>query len=488
MTQIYSFGRLPHRHYFWDGLHALRFRHIGLALVFTIGIAARCYHLGQIPRGIFFDEAADGNDAAQAAAAHTYKIFYAADAGREGLWINLISLPVARFGHTAFALRFWSPLMGSLTILLLYLLAARWFGNRIALIAAWFFATSFWHLVFSRIAFRGILVPFFLTGAIYFLQLAFDRAGFRMILWTAVAGAFYGLGFYSYIPYRITPLLFVLIFYLAYRTGTVPKRRLATAFTIWTLSALLTALPLGLFFLRNPAMFSNRMSNVSIFNARSPAVTLLLNIIREVGMFFFKGDANWRHNLRHSPELILPVALFFLSGLILAFRRAGCSSQQQNRYTILLTWLFLMLVPAILSNDAIPHSLRSIGSLPAAILLAAIAADWILLRYQHRRAITAAILFVIMASGFADLYRYFDIWSKKPQVAAAYFAPTEDFPKLCDLFLQPQKSSLPSKPRRLNGSPPDFCTTIPMAVLSCSPNRHRYPSISHTTVLIPNTT
>src|SRR5690349_8641358 len=79
--------------------------------------AVRFYRLGQIPGGLYMDEAADANDAAATAAQHDYRVFYPGDGGREGLWVVMMSAGIGAFGHTVFAVRFWSPFVGITTVI-----------------------------------------------------------------------------------------------------------------------------------------------------------------------------------------------------------------------------------------------------------------------------------------------------------------------------------------------------------------------------------
>src|SRR5579864_2478037 len=220
-----------------------------LLLILLVAGTARYYHLGQIPRGLFMDEAADANDAADNLHTHDYRVFYKADAGREGLWIVMMSASIARFGHTVFAVRFWAPLTGLITVIALYGLASRWFGNRVALIGTWLLATSFWHLVFSRIAFRGILVPLFLVVSLYLLQVAWDSREWKAATAAVFGGFCFGLGFYSYIAFRIAPVLLVIIIALEISRAPLENmKHIVRVAIIWAAVAIATVIPLVIYF------------------------------------------------------------------------------------------------------------------------------------------------------------------------------------------------------------------------------------------------
>ena len=64
-------------------------------------------------------------------------------------------------------------------------------------------------LNFSRIGFRGILVPFFICFGFYLYFLAKRK---NSKLFSFLCGIFLGLGFYSYIPYRAALILILILF------------------------------------------------------------------------------------------------------------------------------------------------------------------------------------------------------------------------------------------------------------------------------------
>ena len=395
-----------------------------LLLILLVAGTARYYHLGQIPHGLFMDEAADGNDAARSLQDHDYRVFYKADAGREGLWIVMMAASIAHYGHTVYAVRCWAPLTGLLTVLALYGLAARWFGTRVALISAWLLGTSFWHLVFSRIAFRGILVPLFLVASIYFLQVAWASRAGKAAIFALLGGFCFGLGFYSYIAFRIAPVLLAIIMGLEFASSEHDRRvHLVRVTGIWVVVAIATVTPLVLYFIHNPADFFTRASQVSIWRAAHPVRLMFTNVVRTAWMFIGKGDQNWRHNLRPYPELLYPIGIFFLIGTVLVLLRRAGTDRRRSPASYVLIWLGVMAIPAILTREGVPHALRSIGTLPAAILLAALGADWLLTRWRNRRLLLGLVVAILVASGGMDFYRYFLVWARKPQVQQAFQLP-----------------------------------------------------------------
>src|SRR6266702_1904112 len=102
----------------------------GLLLAILIAaFALRVTNIKNIPSGIYPDEAQNGVDAQQANATGKYKLFYESNNGREGLFINLQALSIKTFGPTEFALKLWSIIFGTLTVLGVFLLANELFQS-----------------------------------------------------------------------------------------------------------------------------------------------------------------------------------------------------------------------------------------------------------------------------------------------------------------------------------------------------------------------
>ena len=189
-------------------------------IILIVATAAffRLYKLDAFPPGLYPDEAMNGNNAIQAIETGEYKIFYPENNGREGLFIALQTLSIRTFGNTAYALRVVSAIVGILTVLGLYFLTRRLFNWQIASIASFLMAVSFWHVTFSRIGFRAIMAPLLIVWGAYFFWKGLGTTRMRDF---AISAIFWGLGFYTYISFRIMP--FVLLVALAAYWHTIKK-------------------------------------------------------------------------------------------------------------------------------------------------------------------------------------------------------------------------------------------------------------------------
>ena len=261
-----------------------------LLAVLLLGGFFRFYEITEIPLGLYPDEAMNGNNALEALATGDLKVFYPENNGREGFFIALQAISLKIFGNEPWALRAVSAVLGTLTILGVYLLTREIFRNYgIALLSSFFLATSFWHINFSRIGFRAIMVPFLAAFGTYFLLRGLRDGK----VWNIVmSGIFIGLGFHTYIAFRFMPFVLAMpiIWYLwKWRKGSqnICQPCLIILFLFVTLVA---TLPIGYYFLQNPQDFFGRTGQVSIFSAGNPLLEFAKSNIATLGMFFFQSE------------------------------------------------------------------------------------------------------------------------------------------------------------------------------------------------------
>ena len=406
-----------------------------LSAILIVAGFLRFYHLTQTPPGLYPDEAMDGDNALQALHTGDFKVFYAANNGEEGLFADLEAVVLAASGvHEPWTLRLPSAVFGFFTVLGLFFLARELFRrDGIALLAAFFLATSFWHVNFSRIGFRAILAPFFLVWSVYFFTRSIRAARFVSSAWLAtLGGLFFGLGAYSYISYRIAPLLFLLMVPLLWR-----ERRFWRAGAVFATVALLIMMPIGLYFLHHPADFFGRTSQVSVLGSPHPAADVFRNSVKTAEMLDFHGDENWRHNLPGRPELSWPVGLAFWTGVILGLlllfkkhepRRDGLTRSRAGLpYLLCFAWIGLAGLPVVFSNEGVPHALRAILMIPPIMLLAAAGGAWIYDRAAkrlaaHGRVLTLAVGACLIALMLTEGNAYFNTWARKTETSEAFTA------------------------------------------------------------------
>jgi 4-amino-4-deoxy-L-arabinose transferase-like glycosyltransferase len=398
-----------------------------LLLVLALAAFLRFFELTTIPPPLHFDEAMNGNDAMENLETGRVDVFYPQNGGREGLYINVETALIYFFGPEAWLLRLPAAVFGILTVWGVYLLAAELFSVPIGLLACFFMATSFWHVLFSRLGLRAIGAPLFAVWTLYFLLDAIGRArdGEPATARIVLAGFLCGLGFYTYIAYRVMPALVLLVFVPWFLRS---RRSALRSFAAFTLAAAITVAPLAFYFVRHPDALLHRSAEVSIFNQPHPFAELLLNIRKTVQMIFTRGDFDWRYNIAFRPVVLWPVAILFAAGVIVGIV-AICRRDGWFPCSLMLTWLVLGAVPAVLSSENMPSAIRSILMIPAILTLAAVAAyrayEWLTPR-APRRAIQAASAVLFLALGFECYHSYFGVWAKDPNVPITFDAASVD--------------------------------------------------------------
>ncbi len=409
-----------------------------LALIILFAFFVRFYHIESIPAGIYPDEAANGVDALNALASGNFKLFYPANYGREGLFINIQALFIALIGNTITGLLIASVLFGTLSVLGMYLLAKELFHRSGAgLIASFMLATSYWAINFSRIGFRAIMTTFILTFSFYFFFRGFRTQRIRDFF---LSGIIFGLGLHTYIAFRVAPLILVVLFPALIFSYENFLRRFWKHTLIFIFGAFISAAPMFYnFFISHPEDFESRSSQISVFSPLANGGNLWGTIGKTFALSLLKynfwGDQNWRHNYPPYPVLDPVVGTFFLAGFLyliwqtvtLIGKRLRDKDRDLRlvRNFFLLGSFFVMLLPEFLTNEGLPHALRSIGTQMPVFLMATMAAFWFAqkaLRSQPGMKLALVSLLVISLSFSAvfNLTKYFVFFSQNVHAATAF--------------------------------------------------------------------
>ena len=429
-----------------------------ILLIVVVAVFFRFYKIDSVPPGLYPDEAINGNQAIETLETGDFKVFYPENNGREGLYINLQALALRLAGPSAdprqaypiWPLRAVSAIAGVLTVLGLYFLTKQLFNWQIAAISSFLLAISFWHVNFSRIGFGAILTPLFLVWGFYFFWCGLSSSRLRNFI---ISGVFWGLGFYTYIPFRVMPLVLILALAAYWRAAKKDfdhdkyehvRNQLIRGFAAFLVITILVALPIAYHFYSNPQDFWGRSSQISIFSSENPLKELVLNAAQSLGMFNFTGDFNWRHNISGRPMLIWPVGALFILGFIRSWFKLFRTRRKHGHFsatqTLLLSWFFVGLLPAILSNEGLPHALRAIAVIPPVFIFAGEGLWWVIDKigdWYHARdvhefsfrnrwlkessaAAAFALAFLLSSFTAVEYDKYFKQWAKDPNVAMAF--------------------------------------------------------------------
>ncbi len=437
-------------------------------LVILLGVFLRFYNLENIPPGLQYDEAYNGLEGLKAWQTRNFKIFYPENNGREGLYINLVGIAEGFLGVSNFSVRFISALIGSSTLIIFYFLLRKLSFNRyIALLGVFLMSFSFWHLGFSRIVYRAIFVPFFLIiSSLFFfegIKSIQNKNSLKKICFLfALSGIMLGLGFHTYIAFRIAPLIFLIILSFVFILNSRNFfKNYWLPLSVFIITAVLSILPLFVYFLKNPADLTNRSNAISVFNAPNMSFSkaFATSFFAHIFSFFFFGDPNQRHNFNNQPLLppawsILMAIGFFISlkiivnNLIARIRKKKKKSSKFFYASLLSQSIFwIMLTPGILSIEGIPHSLRIIGTIPAVFVFILIPFQYLLkifqkinssperlqlkpLRFKILKISAFGIIFTTLTSGILQSTTYFILWANNQETKIAFEKELFDFGKL----------------------------------------------------------
>lgn len=417
--------------------------------VAILGVAVffRLFQLDGYPAGVYGDEAFNGVDALKTAADRRYAVFYPGNNGREGLFIWLLSLVLKGQEPSIGTLRTVSAFAGILTVAIVpftvvsvYLFSAR---RRLedldartvllGLLVMALISVSYWHINFSRIAFRAILDPLFAASAMALVCAALLWS--RSFALAIAAGLVAGLGAYGYASYKFMILPFAGIALLSLLHGDLRER---VQLAVVAVVAIVTAMPLALFILGNPEMAMRRSMQVSVFTTQEPFRELLTAFFKVLRMFPGPGDANLRHNLSGLPQLHRLVFGFFAIGLLWClvprrlwenriFDAVGWRGDALDRRFgwLVLLWLGAMMVPSILTFEGQPHALRGIGMIVPSCILAGLGLVIVLQSVTRRWrsfAVPVAVL-LCLAYGYLGIVAFNDYFvrlEKHPAYAGAF--------------------------------------------------------------------
>jgi Dolichyl-phosphate-mannose-protein mannosyltransferase len=334
---------------------------------FLIIIAAifRLWRLENIFDGLFWDEAYKGLDAIAIRDFGERPIFLNWNAGREALVAYLVTFFTKIYGYTIFPIRAVEAFAGIATLLFFYLFARKIFNRKIALLCLFLLAFSKYHILYSRFGIRVNLILLFEMASIYFLAdaLSSPQKNYKSFIACAVSC---GLGFYTYIAYRIFPLV-LLVFALSKNIRENIRKQIGPIVVAAIIGAVVIA-PLGMFYLKNSESFTDRMNRTALWSNQNESFPKLLweSSWKTFAMFTYEGDENPRHNVPHEPALSPFATSFFILGMIVTLANF---SKSYARF--LFAYFFITILPGILGAAA-PHASRNLGALPPALIFCAL--------------------------------------------------------------------------------------------------------------------
>lgn len=381
------------------------------------------------------DEAAIGHEGVRILQGNG-RTFFGTGWSGQPVWSFLpTALSVAIFGHTILATRIVSALAGTLTIPALYVLGRLLFNRSVAFLAAVALIAYPYHLQFSRLGVNNVndgLISVIVLGMSYY---ALERGGVAAFTATGVA---IGLTIYTYVGSRLVLALAVLIFLSAIvtRRGWLQAhlRRLAAL----TASALVTLLPMAVFFVRNPQVFMTRINQAGILQNGWMAVHLeqggqtmwriWVSQFSKSTLVYIAQPALSNFLNFDRPYLTAVGALSFLLGMAYALYRF-----RTLRYLIILVWFWsVVILGSVLMVDP-PANTRMVMAIPPTALFVGLGLEKVfgalpragLLSPQLSRIICAVLIGLVVLQGavfYFGKYRTADMFSDANSEVAAQIA------------------------------------------------------------------
>lgn len=408
-----------------------------IVIILLLGWGLRLVYLEGVPPGWRDDELINIHTLSSQVLDGQFPVYYLGASGHEPLYHHMHAGVHAILGFNVLSGHILSVMFGMLSIPLTYSLVRRLFPRQrtTAMIAALTLATSFWSLMYSRIAMRHISLLPFVLATLYVFWRQMDTEQPRLWGW-GLTGFLLGTGIYTYTASRLFPvLLVVFVAYLAlFHRDRFFKHWRGLALAL-VLTAVLVA-PLGIAIARNrtTAAIEGIGADARVTELARPLRALLQDgdlrpvievTVETLGMFHASGDPEWLYNIPGRPVFNLLGGVLLWGGVILCLCR-----WREPRCFLLLAWLGLGLSPAFISIP--PASLgHTIVAQPVAYILPALALT------ELRRALQllspartrfpalgswALILLFVGTNGLRDLENYFWSWPQDEMVRFLYRA------------------------------------------------------------------
>lgn len=365
--------------------------------VFLLAIALaaflRLYLLGEAPPGLNVDEAVYGEGALDILEKGP-RFFINFQGGGGIITAYIVSFFFWLLEPSALVLRFQASFMGILTTGLVFFTVRAMLAdstdqektqaNWIAALSALFLAIDPRYATIGRTAFSAMHVPFLQILTILCFWQAYHHLSNRHkqgFVYTLVSAAFLALNLYAYLSAFITPplfLAFMMISLISERIWPIqhqlktraPQQSFQWGYFWGTFCIVL--LPLLLFYIFNPQSGSIERVNYLtglIFHEEAsqgnPWGRLWSGLVGNYTAFglsplqaLLNGD--WLALSRDSLNLLVCLGL----GLLLFYLK-------QPAYQFLLLWWGFTILPAALSPDIVPHTLRAIGVYTPTSIIAA---------------------------------------------------------------------------------------------------------------------
>lgn len=221
-----------------------------LVFIVFLGILTRFYKLGEIPAGLYLDEAGQGYSAysilktGKDEFGKVFPIVFRSFVDfKTPVYIYMVAPLIPLFGLTAFTVRFPSFLFSILTLPLIYLLLEKISPKKISvplsILTSFLIAISPWHILFGRTNFECNVALFFFLAGVYFFYRGLKKP--KTLLISAIM---FAIAIPTYHAQRVVTPLMGLFLFIRHRKILLSKKHMHRKYlVIGTALALLIMLP-----------------------------------------------------------------------------------------------------------------------------------------------------------------------------------------------------------------------------------------------------
>ncbi len=237
-----------------------------MAALLLLAFGLRVWNLSIIPETLGGDEGSQGLEAMRVLAGEISNPFGTGWLGVPTMSFYFNALSIGPLGNTIFALRLPWVLIGTLTVLIFFLLVRRLSGLTLALLTAALLATYHYHIHFSRLGSNQVADTLFVALALWLLYRGYDR---RSALDWALCGIVVGAAQFFYAGARFTAVVTIAVFgFLALRDGILPfVRQRWRESLILAGAALLSSAPMIQYAIRFPNEYDARVNQVGVIQS-----------------------------------------------------------------------------------------------------------------------------------------------------------------------------------------------------------------------------
>lgn len=413
--------------------------YVALALIVILAFFLRFYKVTEDPPSLNWDEVSIGYNAYSILKTgkdewnQSFPIHFKAY-GEYKLPVQIYaSIPgIYIFGLNELGIRITPVFYGTLTVLVLFFLGKELFASELAgLVSAFLLGISPWHIHLTRASFESSFATFFVTVGIWLLV-----KGFKNHKWIVFSMIPFAFSVFTYNSARIFTPLFLIVIMFLYRKSLIKFRKIAAVSLIVFTILMLPLIPYLFSGERSaryklvsitddPGLIPRINENRGNSKLPQPLPRFVHNKVTYVAFYFtnnyfshftpqflfISGAPHKQHHVQGMGELYYFQAPFLLIGLISLFY------YKHKFKNLLLSWLFLAFIPVSVTNDSIPHALRTLVAVPFYQLICGFGfyhlLNWLREKSKYLKFLLAIFLILIIWFEFSRyLYNYYEIYPK----------------------------------------------------------------------------